>query len=58
MPIQPRLVVLADLDRREIERTKPVANRSQPRKEAGIFRVADPVARAEGSDIMAYICKS
>ncbi len=45
MPIRPRLVVLAGLDHCEIERAEPIANRSQARKESGVTRVVDPMAR-------------
>jgi hypothetical protein len=45
MPIRPRLVVLAGLDYREIKRAEAIANRSQARKEPGVSRVVDPMAR-------------
>src|ERR1700733_9204217 len=47
VPIRPRLVVLADLDHREVERAESLANRSQTRKEPRIPRVVDPMASAQ-----------
>ena len=47
MPVGPRLVVLADLDHREIERAESIANGSQTRKKAGVARVVNSMACAD-----------